>query len=184
MGSDAGPGLVRAVTELLGAEASQQLSWWERHVFHFGPRDNLNLDKWDNILRYCLHDPELWKRLFPYSIWEKALDRFWQSLNIDEFQRRLNELDTRPLSDWDLHLYALRLYDDNLHSSSIPDGPRLLVKPTVREYQGYQFWAWVLSTLRREQLDRLWQEGQRIVEEEELQSARGLPHPSILGIGL
>jgi hypothetical protein len=125
----------------------------------------------------------LWNRL---GLPQGALDRFLRSCNLDEYLRRQKEVDASPLSDWDLHLYALHLYDDNLYGpkdlAHVPDGPRLHVVPTIRAYQGYLFWAWVLNTHRPDQLDRLWDEGRRIVEEEELRSARGLPHPSVLDI--
>jgi 8-oxo-dGTP pyrophosphatase MutT (NUDIX family) len=185
---DVAQGIVRAVEEELGAQASRHLFWWERHVFHNDPGDNLHLDEWDNFLRCCRHDPDLWKRLFPDQIREEALDRFRRSLNIDEYQRRQDDVDSRPLSDWDLHLYALNLYDDNLYDDAfpapVPHGPRVWVKPTVRDYQGYVFWAWVLRTLRPDQLDRLWQAGKRIVLDEELTSVKSLLHPSVLEIAL
>jgi hypothetical protein len=179
------PAVLDAVRESLGEGVSRHLAWWERSVFHKTPsRDNRGLRKWITVFQTCRHEPRLWSRL---GLPQGALDRFLRSCNLDEYLRRQKEVDATPLSDWDMHLYALYLYDDNLYGPStfaMPDGPRLYITPTIRAYKGYQFWAWVLSTLRPEQLDRLWQEGQRVVEEKELHSARGLPHPSILNIGL
>jgi hypothetical protein len=178
--------VLQAVRESLGEGASSHLVWWERHVYHRTPsKDHRGLRKWISVLQRSQQEPGSWGRL---GLPPGARDRFERSRNLDEYVRRQKEVEPAPLSDWDLHLYALHLYDDNLYGTNdlrrVPDGPRLYVTPTIRAYQGYQFWTWLLSTLRLEQLDRLWQEGQRIVEEKELHSARGLPHPSLLDIGL
>ena len=179
-------GVLKALGKALGGETSGRVVWWERHVFHKTPsRDNRGLRKWVTVFQACRHEPRLWNRL---CLPQGALDRFSRSCNLDEYDRRQKEVDASPLSDWDLHIYSLWLFDDNLYGPSdighVPGGPRLHVKPTIRAYQGYQFWAWVLSLLHPDQLAHLWQEGQRIVKEEELHSARGLPHPSLLDIGL
>jgi hypothetical protein len=42
----------------------------------------------------------------------------------------------------------------------------------------------VLRTLSAEQLDQLWQSGQKFMKDEELTSIKALPHPSTLDIGL
>lgn len=178
--------VLKAVAEALGTGASQRLLWWERQVFHKTPsRDNRGVRKWSSVLQTSRHEPRLWSRL---GLPQSSMDRFRSSYNLDEYLRRQKEVDESPLSDWDLHLYALYLYDDNLYGpddfARVPSGPRLHVKPTIRAYQGYEFWAWVLSKLRPEQIDRLWEEGRRIVEEEKLHSAKGLPHPSSLDIGI
>ena len=179
-------GFLKSVRESLGEGANRHLVWWERHVFHKNPsRDNREVRKWATVLQTSRHEPRLWNRL---GLPPGALERFGRACNLDDYRRRQKDVDSSPLTDWDLHLYALWLFDDNLYSSSdlshVPDGPRLHVRPTIRAYQGYEFWAWVLSKLRPEQIDRLWEEGRRIVEEEKLHSAKGLPHPSSLDIGI
>src|SRR5262245_16683128 len=178
--------IVNGLAELSGTEAARQLVWWEQNVFHNDPRDNLELDNWDTVLRCCRLERRLWRRLFPDRLQDKAMDEFRRSLKIDEYDLLQEEVDSKPLSDWDLHLYALNLYDDNLYDEAgptgVPDGPRLWVKPTIRDYQGYQFWAWVLQMLGPDELDRLWQEGFEIVKEEDLHSAQQLAHPSVLRI--
>lgn len=174
--------VLRAVAELLGAKTSQHLVWWDRHVFSWETRDNRNLNNWTTVLQNCWDEPGLWNRLgLPDSI---RPDQFRRSRNIDEYEQRQDEVDARPLSDWDLHLYAIQLYDDNLYREPyhVPDGPRLYVKPTVRAYQSYQFWDAVLRSAGSDQLERLWQEARRIVEKEELSWVRDLPHPSALRI--
>jgi hypothetical protein len=178
--------IIRAVAESLGSEASHHLVWWERHIFFWdATHDSLNLQKWSTILQHCRHEARLWDRLFSTSIREEAMDRFRRSYTMEEYDRRQAAVDAQPLSDWDLHLYALRLYDDNLYGAKdythVPDGPRLYVNPTVWAYQGYEFWTWVLRALSPDRLDGLWEEAGRILEDEELYSTRDLPHPSIFG---
>lgn len=176
--------VISAVAESLGARTSSHLVWWGRYIFEDAPKDHRNLDKWDSVLYDCRSDPRRWSQLgFPDWI---GPDQFRSSSNIDEYQRRQDEIDARPLSNWDLHMYAYCLYDDNIYEDSfgrVQDGPRLWVKPTVRAYQAYRFWARVLKTMGPEQRYRLWQEAHRIAEEEEiLIDPSSLPHPSTLEI--
>lgn len=179
--------IIKVVADSLGAAASRHLAWWERNIFRDDPRDNLNLQKWTSILQTCTYEPGLWTRLgFLAPVEEEALERFRRSRKIEEYQRRQQEVDEQPLSDWDLHLYALHLFDDNLYTqqnTALPDGPRLWIKPTIRDKQRYDFWAWVLSVLPATQIDRLYEVGRQIVADEELNFAADLPHPSVLGIG-
>jgi len=176
--------VISAVAESLGASTSSHLIWWGCYIFEDAPKDHLNLDKWNSVLYDCRTDPRRWSQLgFPDSI---GPDQFRICLSLYEYQRRQDEVDARPLSDWDLHMYAYCLYDDNIYEDSfgrVPDGPRLWVKPTVRAYQEYQFWARALKAMGPEQRDRLWQAAHRIAEEEEiLKDPSLLLHPSTLEI--
>lgn len=169
------------VSEALGAQFGEYLTLWATYVFHDAPADNRNLARWSAVLQACRGEPNLWARLgFP----DDSLDRFRQSKNTTEYRRRQEEVDAQPLTDWDLHQYVVKLYDDILYGESagqVPDGPRLWVLPTVKNFQGYRFWLWLLKGLGADQRDRLWQEGLQIVEEEDLY-APDLPHPSVLEI--
>lgn len=177
--------IIRAVEGPLGVNAGSHLDWWNRHVFLWDSTlDNVNLRKWTTILLYCSKEPKLWAQLgFPDGI---GPDQFRRSRNLDEYQKKQDEVDARALSDWDLHLYALRLYDDNLYENNVnrvPDGPRLYVKPTVRANREYQFWNSVLKTMRLDQRDNLWNEALRIAQIENLlRDPETLSHPSILEI--
>jgi hypothetical protein len=139
-------------------------------------------------LRHCRHESTLWHRLnFPEELSEESLSRFRTALNVKEFYRREEELKAQPLSDWDLHMYASQLYvfeADDIEGGG-PD-PFGAILDTIRDYQGYCFWAWVLRTLSPSQLDRLREAALRIVREEELKSVKEheFPHPALLGIGL
>jgi hypothetical protein len=176
---------VAAVAESLRANAGPHLAWWERHIFYCDTRDHRGLQHWGDVLVRGRHEPGLWQRLFPASIRSEALERFLRSLDLSEYNRREKEIDAKPLSDWDLHLYTLYLHDDILYGAEhdeITDGAKLDVELTIGVHQGYQFWAWVFKACDRGQLSRLWQEARRIVEEEKLTWVRDLPHPSVLDI--
>ena len=173
--------IIEVVADSLGAAASRHLVWWERNVFSDSPRDNMNLHHWTRVLQTCSYEPDLWARLrLPAELAQEALERFCQSRKIDEYQRRQKELDERPLSDWDLHIFALYLFDETL--SPDPSGPSLWLKPTIRDVQRYQYWAWVLGVLSAQNIDRLYEVARQIAVDEELSFAADLPHPSVLDI--
>ncbi len=174
--------VINAVSDSLGVHASSHLVWWGCHIFERVPRDHRNLGKWNSILQDCRTDLSRWSKLgLPESI---GPDQFRSFSRVEEYQKRQDEIDARPLSDWDLHMYVYCLFDDNIYHDGfrrVQDGPRLWVKPTVRTYQMCRFWAEVLGNMGPEQRDCLWQEARRIAEEEEiLDDPDSLPHPSTL----
>jgi hypothetical protein len=174
-----------AVEAGLGPAPTGRLAWWLRNILHARPRDNLGLSDWDHVLRYCRRSADRWKRLgFPESMSGEALRRFRRAIDVTELTRRCEEIQACPLSDWDLHMYASELYDfdDDLEGPS--SSPFITVQATVRDYRQYLFWAWILRTLRPDQLAQLWDGGQQIVQYEALTSVSELPHPSTFGIGL
>src|SRR5262249_40766955 len=161
------------------------LVWWLRRILHLDPRDNLGLSHWDHVLRYCRHSPDRWERLgFPSRISAEALERFRKALDISEYKRQYDVMQDHPLSDWDLHMYASQLYDFDEDLKGPIESPFLTVVATIRDYQGYEFWRWILRTLDSDELTILWDSAKRVVQEEELTSARELPAPVTLGVGL
>lgn len=177
-------GIFASIEARLGQREAQQLAWWISRVFHGTPYDGIDLRKWAVLLRYCRNQNKLWERLgFPESLRVQALERFCKSINIDELNRCYEEQEARPLSDWDVHLYAIYFYDDD-DSEGTPNGPRLWVTPTVRDFQGYQFWSWVVGELNQEQINWLWRCGQKLAVDENLLSAEELPSPINLDIGI
>lgn len=173
------------VASTLGHQAISHLSWWGRRVFSDDPsKDHISLDRWRPIVSFCARDAELWTQL-ELSLWAHR-EHFVESLRVDDYRKLQADVDRQPLSDWDLHLYALELYDDALYESDfgqVRDGPRLWIRPTVRAYRQYLFWAPVLRAMTSEQQQRLWEQGRTIAREEELLAKPELlPEPRELEI--
>lgn len=177
--------IAEEISEVLSVEDYRHFLWWQRNIFGDEPRDHQNLNKWNNVLQTCRHERQLWARLgFPAQFDAEALKRFLLSGKIKDYEQRQREGKNRALSDWDLHIFALYLFDEDL-SPFDPDGPTLWMNPTIRAVQRYEFWAWVLKILSVHEQDRLQEVGRQIAEEEDLYvSAADLPHPSVLDIGL
>jgi hypothetical protein len=172
-----------AVGAALGGPAGTHLGWWVRHVLHLDPRDNAGLTRWMWLLRRCRPPNPRWDQLgFPPGLRKEAADQLLRAIDTDEYTRRRAGLSGRPLSDWDLHLYAAVPYADD-----DPDGdstPQVHVQLTITDYQGYAFWAWLLKTLQPHQIDELWQTATRVVSEPGFQALGELPDPRLLDIGL
>lgn len=181
------PAIIEGISRSVSAEDMLRLHWWERNVFSGDPRDNMNLLRWKSVLQDCSYEHARWARLgLPAGISEEAFKRFLQSKNTQAYRNSREKLYELPLSDWDLHIYALQLFDDNLYDDmkAGDDGPYLLLRSTIRAKQGYEFWAWLLSVVPAKQIDQLFEIGCQIVVDEELRSAKNLPHPSVLDIQL
>jgi hypothetical protein len=178
-------GYFRSVANVMKPATAERLAWWLQNVLHVDARDYMGLSRWDNMLRYCRHSPERWERLgLPERASSAVLERFVDAIDMSEYKRRFADLQSAPLSDWDLHMYASQLYD------VVDDGPRLTVNPfltvrlTIRRFKGYQFWSWMLRELNHEQLTDLWKSAQAIAKEEDRKSLLELPHPAMLDTGL
>jgi hypothetical protein len=179
---------VNNVAKALRKDATPYLAWWERSLFMCDTRDHQGLRNWIHVLHRARNEPSLWQRLFPAPLRHEALERFQRSTDMTECYRWEREIDASPLSEWDLHLYALYLHDDILYSDEehdeITDGAKINVELTIGIYQGFHFWKWVLKSCQPDQLDRLWQEARNIVDQAKMRWIREPPHPSTLDIGL
>lgn len=177
--------VVSAVAAALGDRLARHLEWWNHHIFVFDSTcDAVAQRRWSTVLHHCRRTPGRWDDL---GLPEGIGPRQFRSVNdLGPYRERQAEVDARPLSDWDLHLYARNLYDDNLYLDDpyrVPDGPRLLVAPTVRSLGIAKFWALVLSQYDEGRRDELWRRAARIAAEDEvLRSHDELPHPSSLDV--
>jgi len=175
------------VEDSIGAAATGLLSWWLQHVLFDDVQNHVALSRWTRILRHCQREgDDAWGQLpFPKQLSNEASERFATAVNVKEYYRRCERLDTRPLSDWDLHMYASMPYDfdDDLEGYG-GSRPFTTISFTLRNYQEYQFWAWVLRVLDQDHQTRLREEALEIVRVEEFTSIKDLVHPSELDIGL
>ena len=99
----------------------------------------------------------MWARLFlDQARREEATERFDRSANIDDFNSRYDDLSNQPLSDWDLHIYAILFFDDD-DSEGTPNGPYLWCAPTVRDFHAMEFWRWMVGAVPPDEVDRIHQ---------------------------
>lgn len=176
--------MLRHVTPVVGGLTMQRLSWWGTRVFSDDPaKDHTGLNDWRPVLAFCVRDPELWSKT---GLSQSARQSFVESLRIDDYETLQADIDQLQLSDWDLHLYALELYDDTLYDGDfahILDGPRLWVRPTVRAHRQYRFWSTALRALTVAQQRQLLDFGRAIAREEDiLAKPETLPDPRELEI--
>lgn len=173
-----------ALASGLGMELRAHLAWWGRHIFEKSTQDHLELNAWTITLRHCRHEPARWEQLgLPSGISSDALREFLRSIDMTKHNQRNEQIDARPLSDWDLHMYALNGFDDENDLS--PSGPGSYVYPTVMTYRGYRFWAWMLKHLDAEQQATLARNATLIAQStDSLMFLGELPHPSSLEVGL
>ena len=174
-----------SVATTLGPTGVERFEWWLEKVMHADTHDNRGLWRWMNVLRWARHERARWQRLgFPKECSNEALQRFLQAIDKTEFERRIKELESQPLSDWDLHMSASQLFhfDDDWEAHGAR--PFHFVEVTIDDYQGYLFWAWVLRNLSSDQLEQLCRSSLRFVEDEDRMAPADLPHPATLNIGL
>lgn len=173
------------VESALGPSLTSHLVWWLENIFHTHPRDNLGLSHWNHVFRHCRHERERWQKLeLPENLSSEILNRFRKAIDKSEYDRVREELGAFPLSDWDLHMYAKFLCDFDNDFEGPGESPFTDVLATIKDFQGYQFWAWMLRILDSDQQTRLRQAAMQVVHDEELTSVKDLPYLSELEIGL
>lgn len=166
-----------AVERALGPGYRAGLERWAARVFAYSNSDGGDLDQWDWLLRHCRNSAGLWAAVgFPPAVRDEARRQFVASLDLADYRDVHAETYARPLSDWDLHLYATFLLNDD-PEYGITDGPDDYVGPTVRNRRSYDFWAWVRGNLTADEVDQLWTSASAVVVKERLTSIPALPHP-------
>ncbi len=166
----------------LGEERRDHVAWWGNQIFERDRQDHRDLYAWTLTLRHCRHDPSRWESLgLPGDVSRSALSEFLRSINTTEYNQRKKQAQARPLSDWDLHMYALNRFDDDEDISS--SGPWTYLYPTVMAYEGYRFWAWLLERLNIDQ-QAAFREGASLVAKNtrSLVSLGPLPPPNSLWV--
>jgi len=102
---------------------------------------------------------------------------------MQEYNRRTQAIEGKPLSDWDLHMYALRGFDDD--DPALSNGPSTYVEPTIKTYQGYRFHGWLRTRIRAQGMETLYQNALPIAQRPKNQALMSpLPDPRSLDGGL
>jgi len=177
---------LQALATAMGPNVQEHFVWWLQNVFHADTQSHSALSGWDYMLRHCRHSSRDWERLhLPKELSSEILKRFRATIDISEYHLRYKQVQATPLSDWDLHMYASQLYDlDDDKPCLLTVNPFLTIELTIRNYQGYRFWAWVLRELSPDEQTQLWEMARQIANGDKLTSLAKLQHPSILDIGL
>ena len=168
----------------LGPRDARSLACWIEGIFHADPVDGKELRAWTTLLRHCRRAPKMWDSLFasPHSGAE-TLNAFELSINIDPFEQQFAELGEAPLSDWDLHIYAINFFDED-DSEGAPNGPHLWIAPTVRDVQGHRFWRWMQGSFSAAELTQIRRQAEAIWQSELLSPEGPMPDPNKLGVDL
>jgi hypothetical protein len=173
-----------AVGQSFGAAERDHLALWGQRVFAWDIQEHRALNLWDHVLRHCASEPERWAALgLPARIAAAARRELLQALDRAPYDERHGEVFSKPLSDWDLHMYAVNLFDDE--DPAIPTGPSIYLYATSANYRGYRFWAWLTKQLTAEEQGALTRNATQLAAQvESLSHVEDLPPPSHLEIGL
>lgn len=143
--------IVDFIAKWRGTYAARYVAWWVEHIYSEGPQDHANLRAWILLFRAARRPPQTWSQLgLSPRLSAEAKERFNESTNRDEWDRLATQLQSRPLSDWDLHLYAIFQWNDNLPDA--PNGPLSMIYPIYSVWKGYEFWRWLLEQLSEDEL--------------------------------
>jgi len=96
------------------SEASHAFDWWFQNMYCEATKEHIALHAWSIILRFARKSDSAWRALhFPDVASNEARQRFNEAINMDDYRSLCDEAWHPALSDWDLHLYAICLWDDD-----------------------------------------------------------------------
>lgn len=132
------------------------LNHWQRQILSLAPTNNLKLHHWTAFLRECRHHPEHWGRLdIPPAMTETFRGAFLTSIDVSDVFELSEQHSDQRLSDWDLQMYALHLYNDE-PMEGINNGPGSTIVPTVRNHRSMLFWQEVCNRSDTDALMTFW----------------------------
>ncbi len=176
--------LLEVTASVFGNQMRSQFEQWGDRIFELKIDEHVDLKHWARTLSYAHRTPNIWASLqIPATLNDEFLKRFLESIDTDEYDRKREEIYRLPLSDWDLHMYALHRFNDD--DPPPTTGPDSYLYPTVKAYRGLRFWAWVLKAFTPENLTLVQQNATRIVQlTKHLAFIKDLPLPDVQGVPL
>lgn len=162
-----------------GKKMRDSFEAWGTHIFEEKVEEHLLLRHWTTILRYASRRPETWNELGIQGDFNSEVrDAFALSDNTEAFEQRWQEIAKRPLTDWDLHMYAVSGFNDD---DPLPiNGPYSYLYPVVVVNQQINFWIWLLDNLPPEDKKRLSQNALKLASNtKHLAFIKELPLPTL-----
>ncbi len=134
----------------LGADAGRALRWWLAHVYAEAPSDHPEYRAWEDVLRHARRRPAVWSHLdLPPRLAGRVRELFEEAIDPDRLEPIRERVRSQPLSDWDLHLYAVNAWNDDLPDA--PVGPDLAIYLITRDYRNRVFWDALTRELTAEE---------------------------------
>jgi hypothetical protein len=157
------PDLIAFTRARLGEEAARVLRWWLDRVYAEAPGEHPEYRAWEDVFRHARRRPEAWATMeLPPSLAEPARAHFIDAIDPDRLEPVWEEVRAAPLSDWDLHLYAINGWNDDLPDA--PNGPESAIHLVTRDWKNLQYWHWLATQLAPEARERVQRGAQRLVD--------------------
>lgn len=161
--------LLSALKHRLGPEAASRLNHWIENVFVFSGEDFSRLSRWYMLLALSRTNPQRWGALgLPHGFSEEARTRLEEVFDRTRLHALADQIDKRPLSDWDLEMFSIHRFDDD------DNDPYNWILETVKKRRFVSFLEWLVKSLSDEQLQRLADSANRL--KMEIETTQGFPN--------
>lgn len=141
--------ILNTLTHHFGHETASTFEDWVNNVFVYTGQDFAPLSKWYMLLALARTDSQRWNALgLPPTLAKEAHTRLDEVLNRSELHALADQIEKRPLSNWDLEMYALHGFDDD------ENDPYNWVLETVKKRRFGGYLGWLVASLSDEQRSR------------------------------
>jgi hypothetical protein len=168
-----------AISAECGAADAKLISWWTQHLFS-DPQDT-QIGVWSEVLRIAAQTPESWRELeLPAAQAEAARQFFLKSRARDDYWELEASVYSSRLSDWDLHAYAVHLFEDNDPANVRPSS---FVSSAERSFSARCFFGYLVRTFSEPELTKFRDQANAIaLKSDAMARATPLPLPHTLDI--
>jgi hypothetical protein len=164
------------IQEELGDDFGENLRRWATGVFCYVTRDQPDWAAWHVALQRFTYDQRARAELpLPQPRRDELLASFGQSVDTSDIERMIKEQKQQPLSDWDLEMYALHHFNDEVG----PD-PFDAILATVEIRRLQDFWPELLRLLPPAEQELLWERARSTLGQLGLKRAETLARPSTM----
>jgi hypothetical protein len=172
--------LLRTIAARFGDAASDHLRRWILTVFEVAPSDHPDWMAWQLTLMLVGGTASSWARLRLPADRESALyQTYVQARDRQKVETLCEELQGKPLSDWDLEMFSIHHWD----MADEGTDPLVLVRSACANYRFQVFWAELLRGLDAGEQEHLWESARKVRRDRGLDQDKLVAPRSLKGIG-
>ncbi len=151
--------LLRNLRDALGHDAARAFSRWAENAFVGDHAAQPQWSGWEIVFSNWAFNEQLWLKGLPDEKKEALLRSYVEKTSVEDLRAKIGGLKSRPLSEWDLDMYARHGYGVDEFAD-----PYLIVELMVKMRRFQQFWCEAAPGLADEEKEMLLSEGQEVID--------------------
>jgi hypothetical protein len=153
------PPLPRMLFDRLGVTAAERFDRWARNVFLGYHADQPDWSAWDIVFSHWAYGRRRDLDFLPPEKREALVSEYCRNVDTDDVKRTAEALASKPLSDWDIEMFARRNYGASWESS-----PFSIVEAITRIERLKRFARNIWLNLNDDEREKMQKNAQELVD--------------------